>query len=238
MLKPTIKQYKSLKNINSEVVKCKLCPELREYCKKIAIEKKRSFADWNYWGKPVEAFGDHKAKIVIVGLAPAAHGANRTGRMFTGDRSGDFLYAGLHRAGLANQPQATDRDDGLQLSNIYITAACRCAPPANRLSPTQLTNCRNYLANEIVILKPKVIICLGMVGWNAVIAVIGEICKGLPRPKPKFAHGAVCELESTTLLGCYHVSQQNTFTGRLTENMLDEVLINAKKLADSDNKYR
>jgi len=232
MPKPKTKQYKSLKDINSEVVKCKLCPELREYCKKIATEKRRSFAEWNYWGKPVEAFGDHKAKIMIVGLAPAAHGANRTGRMFTGDRSGDFLYAGLFRAGMANQPSSTNRDDGLQLSNTYITAACRCAPPANKLSPSQLTNCRNYLTSEIVILKPRVIICLGMVGWNAAIAAISEISDSFSRPKPKFAHGAICELEFTTLLGCYHVSQQNTFTGRLTEYMLDEVLNNAKRLAD------
>jgi len=230
MPNPTIKQYKSLKDINSAVVKCKLCPELREYCHQIAIEKRKSFADWNYWGKPVEAFGDHNANIMIVGLAPAAHGANRTGRMFTGDRSGDFLYAGLSRAGLANQPNSTDRDDGLELNGIYITAACRCAPPGNKLSPSQLANCRNYLINEIVILQPKVIICLGMVGWNATIAAISDTGKTLPRPKPKFAHGAVCELEITTLLGCYHVSQQNTFTGKLTENMLDEVLYSAKQL--------
>ncbi len=230
MPKPTTKQYKSLKEINSQVVKCKLCPELREYCKKIATEKRRSFADWNYWGKPVQAFGDHKAKIMIVGLAPAAHGANRTGRMFTGDRSGDFLYAGLHRVGLANQPNSTDCDDGLELTDIYITAACRCAPPANKLTPLQLANCRNYLINEIVILKPKVIICLGMVGWNAAITAISDIGETLPRPKPKFAHGSVCQLEITTLLGCYHVSQQNTFTGRLTENMLDEILYKAKQL--------
>jgi len=232
MPKPTTKQYKSLEEINSAVLKCKLCPELREYCKKIATEKRRSFADWNYWGKPVPAFGDHKAKIMIVGLAPAAHGANRTGRMFTGDRSGDFLYAGLYRAGLANQPQATDRDDGLQLSSIYITAACRCAPPANKPSPNQLANCRNYLANEIVIMKPLVIMCLGMVGWNAAIAALRNIGMSVPRPKPKFAHSSVCKIDRIVLLGCYHVSQQNTFTGKLTENMLDEVLDSAKQLVD------
>ncbi len=231
MPKSTIKQYKSLEDVNSAAVKCKLCPELREYCEKIAIEKRRSFAEWNYWGKPVPAFGDHHSKIMIVGLAPAAHGANRTGRMFTGDRSGDFLYAGLHRAGLANQSISTDREDGLQLRNVYITAACRCAPPANKPTPTQLANCRNYLASEIMILKPTIIICLGMVGWNAALASISETVENLPRPKPKFAHGAVCELEITTLLGCYHVSQQNTFTGRLTEIMLDEVLTDAKRLA-------
>lgn len=232
MPNPINKQYKSIDDINRAVVKCSLCPELREYCKKIAIEKKRSFADWNYWGKPVPAFGEHNAKIMIVGLAPAAHGANRTGRMFTGDRSGDFLYAGLFRAGLANQSQATDCDDGLQLNSVYITAACRCAPPANKLTPAQLSNCRNYLINEILILKPKVIICLGMVGWNATLTAIGNIDKDLPRPKPKFAHGSVCELISTTVLGCYHVSQQNTFTGRLTTGMLDDVLNNAKRIAD------
>lgn len=236
MPKPTIKRYKSLKDINSAVVKCKLCPELREYCQRIATEKRRSFADWNYWGKPVQAFGDHNAKIMIVGLAPAAHGANRTGRMFTGDRSGDFLYAGLYRAGLANQANSTDRDDGLQLSSIYITAACRCAPPANKLSPAQLANCRKYLINEILIMKPQVIMCLGMVGWNAAIAALRDIGMSLPRPKPKFAHGSVCKLDGTTLLGCYHVSQQNTFTGKLTENMLDEVLNMAKQMVKTELK--
>lgn len=238
MPKPTIKHYKSLKDINNAVVKCELCPELREYCKKIATEKRRSFADWNYWGKPVEAFGDHNAKIMIVGLAPAAHGANRTGRMFTGDRSGDFLYAGLYRVGLANQPNSTDRDDGLMLSGVYITAACRCAPPANKLSPAQLANCRNYLTNEILLMKPLVIMCLGMVGWNATIAALRDIGMSLPRPKPKFAHGSVCKLDRTTLLGCYHVSQQNTFTGKLTENMLDEVLNVAKQLVNPELKQK
>jgi len=175
---------------------------------------------------------------MIVGLAPAAHGANRTGRMFTGDRSGDFLYAGLYRAGLANQPNSTDRDDGLELNGIYITAACRCAPPANKLSPAQLANCRNYLTNEILLMKPLVIMCLGMVGWNATIAALCDIGMSLPRPKPKFAHGSVCKLDRTTLLGCYHVSQQNTFTGKLTENMLDEVLNVAKQLVKPELKQK
>lgn len=224
-------QFKSLADLNKVVVRCDFCPELREYCKKIAKEKRRSFADCNYWGKPVPAFGDYCANIMIVGLAPAAHGANRTGRMFTGDRSGDFLYAGLHRMGLANQPQSTHCDDGLELNGVYITAACRCAPPANKPTPMQLSNCSNYLINEIEILKPKVIICLGMVGWNAVLSAVRQIGNALPRPKPKFTHGGVCVLDITTMLGCYHVSQQNTFTGRLTQDMLDEVLKNALKLA-------
>ncbi len=156
---------------------------------------------------------------MIVGLAPAAHGANRTGRMFTGDRSGDFLYAALHRAGLASQPEATHRDDGLRLRGVYITAALRCAPPANKPTPAQLETCASYLREEFRLLQPRVVICLGAIGWRAALGVCGA-----PPPRPRFAHGAVLDLAATTALGCYHVSQQNTFTGRLTEAMIDDVL--------------
>ena len=213
------------------IVRCQRCSELREYCQEVARKKRRAFADWNYWGKPVPGFGDHQARIVIVGLAPAAHGANRTGRMFTGDRSGDFLYAGLHRAGLANQSFATDRDDGLELSGVYITAALRCAPPGNKPTTGQLLNCRSYLVEEFAILRPVVMLCLGAIAWNAVLTVLQETGCDVPRPKPKFTHGAECKFQVMTLLGCYHVSQQNTFTGRLTEGMLDDVLRRAKTLA-------
>ena len=225
------KHPRSLSVLEQFIPRCRRCPELRRYCGQVAAEKRRAFQDWTYWGKPVPGFGDRRARILIVGLAPAAHGANRTGRMFTGDRSGEFLYAGLHRAGLANQPRATHWGDGLRLSGVYITAAIRCAPPANKPSARQLANCRSYLIEELAVLRPAVTVCLGAVAWTAVLAVLRDTGCELPRPKPKFAHGAVCPLQTTTLVGCYHVSQQNTFTGRLTERMLDDVLRRAKVLS-------
>ena len=221
----------SLEVIEQSIPRCRRCPELREYCAQVAHKKRRAFADWEYWGKPVPGFGDRRGRILIVGLAPAAHGANRTGRMFTGDRSGDFLYAGLFRAGLANQPEAQHRDDGLRLSGVYITAAIRCAPPGNKPTTRQIADCRSYLVQEIGVLRPAVIICLGAIGWEALLAALGDAECEIPRPKPKFSHGAECRLQTMTLLGCYHVSQQNTFTGRLTERMLDDVLLRAKILA-------
>lgn len=176
-------------------------------------------------------FGDHDARILIVGLAPAAHGANRTGRMFTGDRSGDFLYAALHRAGLASRPDATARDDGLELTGVYITAPLRCAPPGNKPTPAQLANCSTYLVDELAALRPPVIVALGGIGWNATLRALDTSGVAVPRPRPRFAHGAECALGSTVLLGCYHVSQQNTFTGRLTEPMIDELLARAVAIA-------
>ena len=225
------KRPRSLIVIERSIPRCRRCPELREYCAHVAHEKRRAFADWEYWGKPVPGFGDRRGRILILGLAPAAHGANRTGRMFTGDRSGDFLYAGLYRAGLANQPQAERRDDGLRLSGVYITAALRCAPPGNKPTARQLTDCRSYLVEEIGVLRPAVIVCLGAIAWNAALAALGDAECEIPRPKPKFSHGAECRLQTITLLACYHVSQQNTFTGRLTERMLDDVLRRAKAMA-------
>ena len=177
-------------------------------------------------------FGDHRARILIIGLAPAAHGANRTGRMFTGDRSGDFLYAGLFRAGLANQTRSTDRDDGLSLKGVYITAPLRCAPPGNKPTPSQLANCAPYLHEELSIVRPAVIIALGGIGWNATLRALDATGVAVGRPRPRFAHGAVCPLGSTVLLGCYHVSQQNTFTGRLTEAMMDALLARARAIAE------
>lgn len=225
---------RSLTLLAATVTRCTRCPELREYCADVASAKRRAFIDWNYWGKPVPAFGDRagRAKIMIVGLAPAAHGANRTGRMFTGDRSGDFLYAALHRAGLANQPTSTSRDDGLRLRNVYITAACRCAPPANKPTPAQLANCQPYLVDELQLLKPRVVLCLGSIAWKAALATIAETGIDLPRALPKFAHAALVSLAGIALMGCYHVSQQNTFTGRLTPAMLDAVLQRAINLAN------
>jgi uracil-DNA glycosylase family 4 len=217
--------------IERAVPRCRRCPELREYCERVAVEKRRAFAGWTYWGRPVPGFGDHGARIMIVGLAPAAHGANRTGRMFTGDRSGDFLYAALHRAGLADRPASAHRGDGLTLRGVYVTAALRCAPPANRPAPHQLARCRPYLAGELRALRPAVVLCLGAVAWKAALAALRDDGAVLPRPLPAFAHGAACSLEGADLLGCYHVSQQNTFTGRLTARMIDAVLRRAKRLA-------
>ena len=231
MARRSRKRSRSLSVIEQSIPRCHRCPALREYCAQVAHEKRRAFDDWNYWGKPVPGFGDRRARILIVGLAPAAHGANRTGRMFTGDRSGDFLYAALFRAGLANQPRAERRDDGLKLSGVYITAALRCAPPGNKPTTSQLAECRSYLLEELVVLQPAVVVCLGAIGWNAALAALRDAELEIPRPKPRFSHGAVCLLQSTTLVGCYHVSQQNTFTGRLTEQMLDDVLRRVKVLA-------
>lgn len=220
-----------LNDVADRVVRCERCPRLRRYCEEVARTKRKSFAAWDYWGRPVPGFGDWRASIVIVGLAPAAHGANRTGRMFTGDRSGDFLYAGLHRAGLANQPTSVSRDDGLRLRGVYIAAAARCAPPDNRPLPEELAACRPYLEEELHAVAPAVTLCLGGIAWNAALAAWAARGETIPRPRPAFAHGAECTLAHTTMLGCYHVSQQNTFTGRLTPVMLDQILERAKALA-------
>ena len=226
-----VKPPRSLTAVEHAVPRCRRCPELRGYCAEVAATKRRAFADWTYWGKPVPAFGDHRPRILIVGLAPAAHGANRTGRMFTGDRSGDFLYAALHRAGLANQPHSTDRGDGLKLKGVYITAALRCAPPNNRPTAAQLANCAPYLVEELSAVRSGVTIALGGIAWNATLRALAAVGAEVPRPRPRFAHGAECPLGSTMLLGCYHVSQQNTFTGRLTEAMMDALLSRARTIA-------
>ncbi len=227
-----VKRPRSLSAIERVVPRCRRCPELRDYCAQVAVEKRRAFAKWDYWGKPVPAFGDHRPRILIVGLAPAAHGANRTGRMFTGDRSGDFLYAALHRAGLANQPRSTDKGDGLKLQGVYITAALRCAPPNNRPTARQLANCAPYLIEELAAVRPGVTIALGGIAWNATLRALATAGAAVGRPRPRFAHGAECPLGLTMLLGCYHVSQQNTFTGRLTEVMMDALLSRARTIAE------
>lgn len=221
---------RSLSDIERAVPRCRRCPELRDYCAQVAATRRRAFADWAYWGRPVPGFGDHGARILIIGLAPAAHGANRTGRMFTGDRSGDFLYAALYRAGLANQPHSTDRDDGLTLKGVYISAPLRCAPPGNKPTPAQLANCAPYLLEELSILRPAVIVALGGIAWTASLRALDAAGVAVGRPRPRFAHGAVCPLGFTVLLGCYHVSQQNTFTGRLTEVMMDTLLARARAI--------
>jgi uracil-DNA glycosylase family 4 len=216
-----------LAELNEQVVTCRRCPRLVSWREEVARTKRAAFAAEEYWGKPLPGFGDAAARVLILGLAPAAHGGNRTGRIFTGDRSGDWLFAALHRARLANQPLSVSRDDGLELYGCYVTAAVRCAPPANRPTTTERDNCLPYLVRELELLHAvTVIVCLGGFAWDAALRVLGS-----PRPKPRFSHGAQARLERATLLGCYHPSQQNTFTGRLTEPMLDAVFAQARLLA-------
>ncbi len=191
----------------------------------MAVEKRAAYSHETYWGRPVPGFGDPDARVVVMGLAPAAHGANRTGRVFTGDRSGDFLFAGLHRVGFANQPTSRSRDDELQLSGAWVSAAVRCAPPANKPTPAERDACLPYAARELELLQARAVVCLGAFAWDVILRLRNI------RPKPKFEHGAEHKFGGITLLGCYHVSQQNTFTGRLTPDMLDNVLLRAKEIA-------
>lgn len=218
----------SLERLNAEVVDCRACPRLVEWREAVAHDKRASFADQEYWGRPVPGFGDPSASIVIVGLAPAAHGANRTGRMFTGDRSGDFLYAALHRAGLANQPTSTDRGDGLRLDGVYITAPVRCAPPANKPTPAERDNCRPFLRRDLALLENlRTVVVLGQFAYQ-VMAAEYQV-----RPRPAFGHGVeVATARGPVILCSYHVSQQNTFTGKLTPAMLDAVLERAVELGE------
>jgi uracil-DNA glycosylase family 4 len=221
----------SLAAIERAVCRCRRCPELRAYCAEVGRTKRRAYADWDYWAKPVPSFGDRRARILIVGLAPGAHGANRTGRIFTGDRSGDFLYRALYRVGLANQPESVRRGDGLKLDGVYVSAALHCAPPGNKPTAAQLANCAGYLRRELAAMRPAVLFCLGGVAWRAALGVLAADGREIPRPRPAFAHGAECAVGDAVLLGCYHVSQQNTFTGRLTEPMLEAALRRAQKVA-------
>ncbi|MHC4833684.1 MAG: uracil-DNA glycosylase [Planctomycetota bacterium] len=231
-----------LRTIAGEIERCERCPRLREWCRRVGREKRRAYADETYWAKPVPGFGDPEATVVVVGLAPGAHGANRTGRLFTGDRSGDFLYACLQR------------DDGLVLSGAFISAAGRCAPPANRPTPEELAACRPFLVRELEVLEPRVLVALGSLAWNASLAALADLGLGeaIPRPKPRFAHAAETTIGDArisdtrigdtqigdtrigeiTLLGAYHPSQQNTFTKRLTPPMLDAVFLRARTLAE------
>ncbi len=208
------------------MIACNRCTRLRAYCQAVALEKRRAFLKWDYWGKPVPGFGDTQARIWIIGLAPAAHGANRTGRVFTGDRSGDFLFAALHRVGLASQPASTSQDDGLTLDDIYISATARCAPPGNKPLPQEVSNCSSYLDAEWDLLKRKrVILALGKIAWDASLALAARHNCSPPRRRTVFAHGASMDfLPSLKLVGSFHVSQQNTFTGKLTQAMFDAVL--------------
>src|SRR5271156_3413181 len=215
-----------LRVLDDEIVVCRKCPRLVEYREKVAREKRRAFRDWTYWGRPVPGFGDPDAGLLILGLAPAAHGANRTGRVFTGDRSGDFLYAALHKTGFANQPTSVQRDDGLQLKNAYIAATIRCAPPANKPLPSEILNCRGYLEREMDVLKPHAVLALGKIAWDAYLEILKQRGVIASRADFRFAHAAEADLPGGNgrLFGVYHPSQQNTQTGRVTPAMYAQVL--------------
>lgn len=216
--------------LNQKIVTCERCPRLRAYCRKVAETRRRAFQNWEYWGRPVPNFGDPKARLLIVGLAPAAHGANRTGRMFTGDRSGDWLYRAMHRAGFASQPTSTSADDGLRLHDCAITAACHCAPPDNKPTHEELENCHPWLTQTVDLLPVQVFLALGQIAWRSVIDLARA--RGWYEGRlPKFGHGALVSLRGGAhLLASYHPSQQNTFTGRLTEAMLDDVFLTARRM--------
>lgn len=217
--------------LNAEIITCRKCPRLVAWREEVARRKRKAYQNWDYWGRPVPGFGDRNARILVVGLAPGAHGSNRTGRQFTGDGSGNFLYPALYRAGFANQPESTRRDDGLMLRDLYITASGRCAPPGNKPSTEELDNCQPYLEREIELLRPKVIVCLGRVAFERILKVFSIRSGSL-----KFAHGAAYELRVERpitdfwLLCSYHPSQQNTLTGKLTVKMFDEIWARAKEL--------
>jgi uracil-DNA glycosylase family 4 len=226
----------SLRALTGEITTCRRCPRLVEWRERSAAEPPRRYHGETYWARPLPGFGDAKARIVIVGLAPAAHGGNRTGRIFTGDRSGDWLFAALHRAGLANQPTSVSVDDGLRLRGAYITAVNRCPPPQNRPTTEERDNCLPYLVRELRLLRSgRVLVALGSYAWTGTLLGLAELGAELPRPRPRFAHGAEAEIaageRSWSLLGCFHPSQQNTFTGKLTEPMLDAVFARGAELA-------
>jgi uracil-DNA glycosylase family 4 len=212
--------------LNNEIVECRKCPRLVKYREEVAREKRRAFREWTYWGKPVPGFGDAQAELLILGLAPAAHGGNRTGRVFTGDRSGDFLYAALYKAGFANQPTSVRLDDGLQLKNVYVAATIRCAPPENKPLPSEITNCRGYLVREMETLRPRAVLALGKIAWDAYLEIQKQRGLIASRAAFHFSHGAEANLPggSVRLFGVYHPSQQNTQTGRLTPGMYAKVL--------------
>lgn len=215
----------------AEIHRCGLCPRLVQWREESAANPPRRYKSEAYWARPLAGFGDKKARLAIVGLAPAAHGANRTGRIFTGDRSGDWLYAALHQAGYANQATSECRDDGLELNDAYITAVVRCPPPANRPTPEERDTCLPFLERELRLLEHcRTIVALGMFAWDGSLRALRAMGEEIPRPKPRFGHGVEAVVGDWTLLGCYHPSQQNTFTGRLTRSMLDEIFTRSQIL--------
>ncbi len=225
----------ALGQLAAEIHACRRCPRLVKWREESAANPPRRFRGEDYWARPVDGFGDPEARLALIGLAPAAHGANRLGRMFTGDRSGEWLYAALFRAGYANRPLSEARGDGLRLNDAYVTAVVRCAPPANKPSPAERDRCLAYLVRELDALADcRVIVALGAFAWDGAIRAMNALGSESPRPKPRFGHGAEASVGRWELLGCYHPSQQNTFTGRLTETMLDQVLSRAKELVTSE----
>jgi uracil-DNA glycosylase family 4 len=224
----------NLEGLNSEIVVCRRCPRLVEWRERVAREKRAAFADQEYWGRPVPGFGDPEARILLVGLAPAAHGGNRTGRFFTGDRSGDFLFHALHRCDLASQPTSVSREDGLRRNNLYAGAETRCCPPSNRPTPHERDNCLPYLAKEIELLdRLRVLVALGSFAWDGALLAVAANGHVVPRPKPVFGHASEAAVGPYLLLGSFHPSQQNTFTGKLTPRMLEDVLRRAVRLAEA-----
>jgi uracil-DNA glycosylase family 4 len=221
-----------LRQLADRVVACRRCPRLVEWREQAAAEPPRRFAGAAYWARPLPGFGDSRAPLVVVGLAPAAHGGNRTGRIFTGDRSGDWLFAALHRAGFANQARSAHRDDGLRLRGAYVTAVNRCPPPGNRPTPAERDNCLPYLVEELRLLRrARVLVALGSFAWDGALRALRQLGPDVARPKPRFGHGAEATVGDYALIGCYHPSQQNTFTGRLTEQMLDDLFARARDRA-------
>jgi uracil-DNA glycosylase len=220
-----------LERIRDEVVVCRLCPRLVEWREQVAREKVARFADQRYWGRPVPGWGDPEAAVLVLGLAPAAHGGNRTGRIFTGDRSGDFLFASLHRTGFANQPTSVSKDDGLRLRGAYVAAVNRCAPPSNKPTPEERDRCLPYLEREIrALARLDVVVALGAFAWDGALRALSALGHAV-RPRPRFGHLAEVRVGPIVLVGCFHPSQQNTFTGKLTEAMLDEVFEHARDLS-------
>ncbi len=218
--------------LTAEIVDCRRCPRLVSWREQVATEKRAMYADQEYWGRPAPGFGDPDARILVLGLAPAAHGANRTGRIFTGDRSGDWLFASMWRCGLANQPTSVSRDDGLELRDAYVISAVRCAPPANKPLPAERDACFPYAVRELELLRDvDTIVCLGGFAWEAALRLRAALGDPVPRPRPRFGHLAELLGERFALVGCYHPSQQNTFTGRLTEPMIDAAFLRARELA-------
>ena len=224
-----------LKTLNEEIVACRKCPRLVAYREQVAREKRRAFREWTYWGKPVPGFGDPQAQLLILGLAPAAHGGNRTGRVFTGDRSGDFLYAALHKDGFANRPTSIARNDGLCLKNAYVTATIRCAPPQNKPLLSELANCSSYLIRELDVLKPRAILALGKIAWDTYLEILKQRGEISSKAQFRFAHGAEAQLPDSTvrLFGAYHPSQQNTQTGKVTAVMYAQVLRRIRRFLEA-----
>jgi uracil-DNA glycosylase family 4 len=223
----------ALRDLSERVAACRRCPRLVEWREEVAVDPPRRYRGEEYWARPLPGFGDPAARLVVVGLAPAAHGANRTGRMFTGDRSGEWLYGALHRAGYANQPESLHRDDGLALRDAYITAIVRCAPPANKPTPGERDECLPWLDEELRLLdRTRVFLALGAFAWDGLLRALRALGHEIPKPKPRFGHGAEADVGPYRLLGSYHPSQQNTFTGKLTIEMIDAVMARARELCE------